>query len=688
MAGNPFDQFDTSGADGLSRANLFDQFDPPAKYTAVPTGKLATDAPRAAATVADNVMSGLWGLPNLLASGADAVMKALAPQSEPRLREKLESIPNPGRPGVPMFPSAEVIRGTVPNEMGLPVLTPESWAGRRAMDAATGTVGALATGGAGNLRSLASIIGGSMSGGAAAEAFPNHPLAASMLGFIPGAWAANTIGNNAMRVGQTLRGGPHTEPYAAFERLGLPTELGGTTAGTPMLAAAERIGARMPGGEGPIGAARDRLVGAWQNKLTDVADTLGSAATPAELGISLQSAARDWLKTARTNTGDLWNDFRAKVPTDTPTKLSSFSATLDDIAREFPDAPNLAGILQPQLAVRMRGAFDRDTAPPPAPTARATELVDAAGYPVMVGPTPAEMAAYTDALKKSGTLPWQTTQNIRTRLGEMLENAETIEGLPLSAVKKLYGALTTDMEAGAASVSPEAVAAFHRASAATRGMHDLLDNHIGGVLNAASPEKAAQYAMQEARLGGSRLGALTFNLPGAAGDLGSFALRSTAGNADNPSPGALAGALLGRRPALSQESMNVLFPDPKTRAMVGDLATTGSKIAPFEAPVVSRRPEPHSGGGLPRLIAAAELGQAGHEMFGLPGRLGGITLGLASPEAVGKLAQMIALNPRLASYAARKMPVTLESPGILEKFLLSQPLGVNAVPATLPTLTP
>ena len=162
-------------------------------------------------------------------------------------------------------------------------------------------------------------------------------------------------------------------------------------------------------------------------------------------------------------------------------------------------------------------------------------------------------------------------QNLRTALGEKLENPSTVADTSQASLRRLYGALSTDMQNGAANVSPDALSSFYRANAATSAGHDLLEGYLNPILKAASPEDATQYAMAQARRGGDRLGALTFNLPNAAGELGGYALRTAATNTEQLD-------LIRRRkwlaakPLYSPEARNVLFPDPQMQADIADMA--------------------------------------------------------------------------------------------------------------------
>lgn len=592
--------------------------------TSGPSGSLTTDLGREAATA--GIRAGLGLISPLVGVGGYGVGRD---PNTGRTTLKYQS-PAPDK-NAAMQQAADSIY----NLTGATEYVPQTWLGRRAMDAGTGLAGALMTGNP--LSALPAAVGASATGGAAAELFPNHPLAAALLGGIPGAYAGSAAMSLPQRLAAPMLGGPTTEPYGAFQRQGLPTELAGTSTGEPGLVYAEKFAARMPGSEATVADARTRLLTGWQDRLGQVADSLGTAATPQEAGVSLQSAARNWLTDFKAKTGQMWSDFYQKVPQTTPVQVSNYEGALNNVLGNFAGAPASGKVLQP---------------------ATVRSLSDALGVDLQPG----------------GTLPWEAVKNIRTAIGEKLANPQTIADTSQAALKQIYAGLTRDMEAGAGGVSQDALSSFHRANAATAAGHDLLENHLNPILTAATPERATQYAMAQARLGGSRLGAVTFNLPGAAGDLSSYALRNAATNAQSPT--ALATALTGRKPIYSQEAQNVLFPQPGTQSDIADLSTIGRALQPLEKDMANSPTATHAARGMGRLFMAAEMGREGHDLAGMPGLVGGAALGAFAPDIMGRAAQVGAVNPYLAALYGRKIPYEPTSPSALARALI----GTAAVP--------
>jgi hypothetical protein len=610
----------------------------PQHPVAGPTGDLTVDIPRQVGTGAANAIAGYLSLPNTAAQGIDWLGGLVG--KNPGVQSAIESIKAPGSPA-PLFPDYQTAKTLAFNTTGGTEYQPSTWLGRRGMDVLGGVMSGgpaqlAISGPRAALASLPALAGASATGGQAAETFPNHPIVAGLLGAIPGAAMGNALMNAPQRVAGLAGGGTPTEPYGAFKRLDLPTNLTGTTTGQPGLLFAEKFAARMPGSEGAVGAARENLINSWQDKLNGIAGSLGPATTAQEAGTSLQGAATNWLDQFKNQQAARWGLYRTLVPESTAVPVPGFKQSLDTVLQNYGGADNLAKVLQPQLAASLKTALGKDLTP-------------------------------------TGTLSSQAVHSIRTSLGQMLEDPQPIEGMGKAAIKQLYSGLTNDIEGEAKAAGPHAEAAFRQASDITRTGHDILDNYVAPVLQAKSPEEATRFAMAQARLGGTRLEGVTTHLPSAAGNLRSFALLNPAG--ETQSPTSLATALIGRRPAYSPEAQSVLFGNPAVKQQVEDLAATGNAMAPAAKDLANSPTATHTARGLGRVMAGVELARQGHELAGVPGAVAGGLLGVGAPDILGRAAQVSALNPWLAALYGNKIPMAGQSPSMLTRAFMAPVIG-------------
>ena len=236
-------------------------------------------------------------------------------------------------------------------------------------------------------------------------------LAAPMPGRIPGAT-------------QTWRGARDTDLMT------------GGTAGTRTDNAAlqyiERTLARLPGG-GPLVRAFDRLNTRYGDQANDIAFRLSGgrniSATGAGERIEQQLEARG--AALRTESHQLYAAVDREVPPNTPIAINNYRQTLHTLTTPNQFAPaQTAGLIDPEL-MRLRQALDSDLARPSV----------AQGY-----------------------LPYSALADIRTRIGQRLDGAGVLTtDRNTGQLRRLYGALTQDMETGASAVSPQARAAVDQA---------------------------------------------------------------------------------------------------------------------------------------------------------------------------------------------------------------------------------
>ena len=190
----------------------------------------------------------------------------------------LASVPHPLNPNYPLVPDFQTAKNATYSAWGGTEYQPETWLGRRGMDAAT--AGVLA---ATDPYSIPAAMGAGAAGGEGAELLPDHPIIGALAGGLFGGIAVNGLLNTGQRIGTAIGNTNPNDIYGAFRRKGLPTGLAGTTTGDPMLLAAEKQASRLSGTAGRMATGRETLTNAWQDRLNQIADSMGnSSSTPAE----------------------------------------------------------------------------------------------------------------------------------------------------------------------------------------------------------------------------------------------------------------------------------------------------------------------------------------------------------------------------------------------------------------------
>lgn len=591
-----------------------------------PTGSLAVDIPRRLGTAGTDFLGSALSLPRTLAQSVDYLGNKVG--VDVGADKALAGVQQPG--GGQLFPDAAKAREGAYQTTGATEYVPSTTLGRDLQAGLAAAPYAFAEG-AGLATKAAAVLPTVVGGGVgeqAAEMLPDHPILARLAGFIFGAHSASAVANAAAKTAGMITGtAPTSDLYQAYQRQGVPTTLSGDVTQNPALQRLQSIATKMPGGEDAIREAGGEALDAWQAAAEKSATRLGPAATMADAGAGLQTAAQQWLQDFKQNSTNKWNTFKQAVPNDTPIKVGGFQQALQDVNQNFGGADGLAKALQPGLASKLQDALATDISP-------------------------------------GGTLPWQAVQATRSRLGEMMEGGQPIGDTAQSAIKRLYAGLSNDMRDGANSAGPTAAKAFNQANAYTSFGHMLLDDHLTPILNATEPGQAAQYALAQAKIGGSRLAALNFAMPGQPANVGAAVLRQAAENG----PGGLPTKLKN----ISPEAQNQLFnapgspPGPTNPSMQGvnDLSDIAQAMRrTVQTTGNNSNTAAHSASGLGRIMSAVEMGKMGHEIAGVPGAAAGAAAGLFAPNMIGRSARMLAANPLMSRiYSTETAP--FNAPGM------------------------
>jgi hypothetical protein len=272
------------------------------------------------------------------------------------------------------------------------------------------------------------------SGGGAAElaresgAGPGGQIAAGVLGgFAPGFGPAGTAA--AVRGG--FRGGEAgrqrvVENLRTFETAGTTPTVGQATEGR-IARASESVLSRTPGAAGVMARRAEDQAEEIGAGLEAAASRLSRSTTAAQAGASVERGAGAFVDKFKAQSRALYNELDAHIPAQSPINLRNTSVVLDELSRPIPGAAATSQALANPKLSGIRQALQEDMT---------------AG---------------------SGALPYEAVKALRTRVGEMLTDSALVSDVPRAQVKRLYAALTQDVQA-AASRSPEAMRALNRAN--------------------------------------------------------------------------------------------------------------------------------------------------------------------------------------------------------------------------------
>lgn len=145
------------------------------------------------------------------------------------------------------------------------------------------------------------------------------------------------------------------------------------------------------------------------------------------------------------------------------------------------------------------------------PTAGATATTSALIQPTILR-LRENLAA--DLAAGGGNIPYSALKRIRSDIGEAISNSSPLNpSSDLRELRRLYAALSRDMEAAAQAQGPEAVRAARRANNYTRAVADRLEQVRRVVDKNGGPERVFNAVMSGTRDGGTTLRAVMQSLP-------------------------------------------------------------------------------------------------------------------------------------------------------------------------------
>lgn len=278
----------------------------------------------------------------------------------------------------------------------------------------------------------------------------------------------------------------------------LPADVGG--AGTRMASGAvgRTIGG-VPLAEGAenavasAGRARDRLA----SEIGDVADQAGA-------GQAARRGFNEFEKGSAARADQLYQ--QVSVPGDSQVQLSNTRQALGEVTRGMQSNPDLSRLWanHPRLRATLEALTPKDVASDGRQAfIEASDRLSAAQDAYQVARSNVTSAAEQNAARQAvdraradvqaaqelaatppqgGQLSWDDMKRFRSIVGEIVgQPGVSADGSDVAGLRKLYAALTSDMEVSAAQAGPKALQEFRRANQFWRGRQSRIDDVFAGL---------------------------------------------------------------------------------------------------------------------------------------------------------------------------------------------------------------
>jgi hypothetical protein len=265
-------------------------------------------------------------------------------------------------------------------------------------------------------------------------------------------------------------------------------------------------------------------------------------------------------------------------------------------------------------------------------------------------------ALASDLQAGGNALPYEAVKKLRTLVGNQLADSPFNGDVPMSQWKKLYGALSTDMEYNAAAVGPQAESALTRANTYYAAASKRLDAISTVIDKSGGPEAVFRAATSGTQEGATTLRAIMQSLPQDAQQMVTATVlrrlgRAQAGAQDDSGDLFSTNSFLTNWNTLSSQAKGVLFNryGPDFRENMDQIAKAASNLRDGSA--VFRNPS-GTGQAVAQTTAAATF--VGSLLTGNVGAAGAV----AGAVGGSNIAARILTNPAAVRWLARttRMP--------------------------------
>lgn len=434
---------------------------------------------------------------------------------------------------------------------------------------------------AGAAAGAGSVLGEQMGGAPGA-------LVGALAGGVAGYGAAGRVGASVAgeRVPSALQG--------AADDLGitmLPADVGGT--GTRMATGA--VGMTLGGV--PLAEGATRSIASAAGARGRIAGVIGEAVDEAGAGQAVRRGFKEWGDSSLKKAQDL--DESISVPADSTVQLANTRTALNEVTRGMQSNPELSKLWAnyPRLRATLEALTPKDVSPQGreafmkasddfmqasqaynqriGSVSSAQDIAQARQAMEAAQTRMAEARQLAEATPEGGELSWEDMRRFRSIVGEIIgQPGIKRDGPEISAMRKLYGAMSSDMEVTAAQAGPKALDQFKRAQRFWRGREGRIDDvfqTLFGKNDNRSDDAVYRQINTWAKAGSSdfrRLTATIRSMPKDEADTVRATLVSRMGNA-KPSNGGdevfSPAEFSTQWNGLNRRAKSVLFPDAKHR---------------------------------------------------------------------------------------------------------------------------
>jgi hypothetical protein len=206
----------------------------------------------------------------------------------------------------------------------------------------------------------------------------------------------------------------------------------------------------------PLAQAAQRSIQSAQAARDRIAAAIGRVTDDTGAGQAAQSGVGSFIGSTMAKANRLYNAI--PIAAERPAVLTNTKQALADLNAGLLSNPELSKTVADSKLAQYQRAIEGHTETVP------TGVVDANGNPI------------TRQVQKGGKLSWQDLKAFRSHIGEQAGAPSLTSDISQQALRKLYAALSQDMQATAKAEGPQALAAFNRANGFYRARQARIDN--------------------------------------------------------------------------------------------------------------------------------------------------------------------------------------------------------------------